>query len=111
MTNKEKAHNFAVSLNCEEMKMGELMALRQGAEIGYLNGLEEGKKEQFEIALSQIKNDREKVIEYNERLQKENESRKKYIEKLKKLIKNNTDFYGNDTELYQIWKGIKMEIG
>ena len=47
---------------------------------------------------------------YLKEMKKENESRKKYIEKLEKLIRNNTDFYGNDTELYQIWKGLKMEI-
>ena len=45
MTDKEKARNFAVSLNCENMTMGELMALRQGAEIGYLAALKAGREE------------------------------------------------------------------
>ena len=40
---EEKAHNFAIGLNSEQMNMGELMALRQGGEIGFLNGLAEGK--------------------------------------------------------------------
>lgn len=44
MTDDEKAHEFAVSLNSKQ-KMGELMALRQGGEIGFLNGLAEGRKE------------------------------------------------------------------
>lgn len=47
MTDKEKAHEYAIGLNCEEMKMGELMALRQGGELGYLFGLTEGRKEKW----------------------------------------------------------------
>lgn len=45
MTDEEKAHDFAIGLNSEQMNMGELMALRQGGEIGFLNGLAEGRKE------------------------------------------------------------------
>lgn len=37
----------------------------------YEQGLAEGRKEKYEMALSQIRHDREKVIEYNERLKKE----------------------------------------
>lgn len=43
----------------------------------YLDGLAEGRKEKYEMALSQIRHDREKVIEYNETLKKENAELKK----------------------------------
>ncbi len=58
-----------------------------------LYGLTEGRKEKFEKALSQIKNDREKVIEYNERLVKENEQLKtvcNYNCPVHKLVTHNT---------------------
>lgn len=88
MTDEEKAHNFAISLNCESMKMGELMALRQGGEIGYLNGLAEGRKEGYEQGkknerkLQCGKKNYEKDIA---RLEKENEQLKAEIEMLQFL--------------------------
>lgn len=124
MTDEEKAEEYVIKNVCKSCGLcdkGKYIRCddyRESKQF-YLDGLAEGRKEleqwKQEWQDAQIKANEEGFarttlqIKYSE-LEKENLELKAQFEKLKKLIKNCTQFYGDDTELYLIWKGIKMEI-
>ena len=75
MTDEKKAEDYAKGKAHEHYHF--LFEENNGspvdfAKLCYLDGLTEGRKEKYEMALSQIRRDREKVVEYNEILIKEN---------------------------------------
>lgn len=86
MSDEEIAEGYArteccnsCTASCEYTKCNMFCNVRNAV----LYGLAKGREEKYNLALSQIRHDREKVIEHNERLQKENTGLKTQIEKMK----------------------------
>lgn len=90
MTDEEKAEYLEslfqkVCDNVDCSKESDCTTCRIKVVKGIELGFAEGRKEKYEMALSQIKRDREKVIEYNEELVKKNAELKVQIEKMKNV--------------------------
>lgn len=86
-----------------------------------LYGLAKGKEEKYNLALSQIRHDREKVIEHNERLQKEIAELKSKNKKLYKTLdhlreaKNRKQkrievLQEGDTARFEVWHNRLTEL-